>query len=142
MPSKRRTKSREQPKSNPVKKTTRMKRTDSGKRRKSGQANTAAAEKQKPRPLTTADISDIVTAVVEVLPPREDTTTARTQSGHGTGQRTTERDRQPDQAIDKTTSRATGTRRESRSRRHQTPPVPEQDATNEENSEDDDFAES
>ena len=114
---------------------------DSRKGRKSGQANTAAVEKQNSRPLTTADTSDIVTTVVEALPPREDNTTAWTQSGLGTGQRTTGRDRQPDQAIDKTTSHGTVTRRESRLRRRQTPPVPEQDATDEENSEDHDFGE-
>jgi len=70
MPSKRRTKSRDQPKSISVKKTAQMKKTmASGKGRKSGQAGTTAAKKQKSRPLTTADISDIVTAVVEALPP-------------------------------------------------------------------------
>ena len=58
------------------------------------------------------------------------------------GQWTWERDRQPDQAINKTTSSGTVTRRETRPRRRQTSPVPEQDATDEENSEDDGFGES
>ena len=145
MPSKRRTKSRDQPKSIPVKKTTQTKKTTaSGKGRKSGQAGTTAAKKQKSRPLTTADISDIVTAVVEALPPGADNSTAWTQSSHGTRQRTTGTDRQPDQATDETTSsRGTVTRRETRSRHRQTSPVREQqDATDEEDSEDEDFDES
>ena len=129
MPSKRRTKSRDQPKSIPVKRTIRTKKTTaSGKGRKSGQAGTATAKKQKSRPLTTADISDIITAVVEALPPRENNTTAQTQSSHGTGKQTKRTDRQPDQATDETTSRGTVSRRETRSRRRQsgnnkTPPT-------------------
>lgn len=144
MPSKRRTKSKDQPKSIPVKRTTRAKKTTaSGKGRKRGQAGTTAAKKQTLRPLTTADISDIVTAVVEALPPRADNTTARTQSRYGTGQRTMGTDRQPDQATDETTSsRGTVTRRETRSRRRQISPVREQqDTTDEEDSEDEDFGE-
>ena len=141
MPSKRRTKSKDQPKPIPAKRTTRTKKTTAS--GKGGQAGTTAANKQKSRPLTTADISDIVTAVVEALPPRADNTTARTRSSHGTGQRTTGTDRQPDQATDETTSsRGTVTRMETRSRRRQTSPVREQqDATDEEDSEDEDFGE-
>ena len=122
-------------------KTRTKKTTASGKGRKSSQAGSAAVKKQKSRPLTTADI---VTAVVEALPPRENNTTARTQSSHGTGQRTKRTDRQPDQATDETTSlHGTVTRRETRSRHRQPSPVREQqDATNEEDSEDEDFGDS
>ena len=151
MPSKRRTKSKVQPKPIPAKRTTRTKKTTastrtnkttaSGKGGKRGQAGTTAAKKQQSRPLTTADISDIVTAVVEALPPRADNTTVRTQSSHGSNQRTTGKDTQPDQATDETTSsHGPVTRRETRSRRSQTSPIWEQqDATDEEDSEDEDF---
>jgi len=128
-----------------VKKTTQTKKTTaSGKGRKSGQAGTTSEKKQKSHPLTTADISDIFTAVMEALPPRADNSTARTQSSHGTRQRTTGTDRQPDQATDETTSSCgTVTRRETRSRRCQISPVQEQqDATDEEDSEDEYFGES
>jgi len=122
-----------------VQKTTQTKKTTaSGKGIKSGQAGTTAAKKQKSCPLTTADISDIVTAVVEALLPRADNMTARTQSSHRIRQRTTER--QPDQATDETISRGTVTRRETRSCRRQTSLVREQqDTTDEEDSEDEDF---
>ena len=66
------------------------KTTTSGNGGKKSQAGTTAAKKQKSHPLTIADISGIVMAAVEALPPRTDSTMPRTRSSHVTGQWTTE----------------------------------------------------